>query len=300
LLVREGDADGVAFDHAVTGGGRLCDDGSDGGGRLRSGRGEGDRGKGWASRCGGCRRACGSCCCGWGGQIEVFGTDDVQAGGGGACCSAGESEPGERRHDEGLRRFGFFGFAEQEADARAVDAGCVGQGRLCDDDAGFSGGSNVRDCTEFEAEAADVDGGGAFALAEKVRDGDLLCAEAFGDAHGPLAADGRSGCGGLGQNAAGGRVGGIETVFESEAETEGAGLFAGVGEAEAGEVRDFDLAAVDGKAHGDEGGEKRDDEHRERAEDDVEEAVDAGDLHRSVRIYGVSQPVVMIEMCVFT
>jgi hypothetical protein len=35
---------------------------------------------------------------------------------------------------------------------------------------------------------------------------------------------------------------------------------------------------VDGEAHGDEGGEERDDEHRQGTEDDVEEAVDAAEL----------------------
>ncbi len=101
-----------------------------------------------------------------------------------------------------------------------------------------------------------------------------------------------AGRGRLGEDAAGRRVGGVEAVFEVEAEAEGAGLFAGVGETEAGEVGDFDLAAVDGEAHGDEGGEKRDDEHGQRAEDDIEEAVDAGDLHllcqdiRSSHLFG--------------
>jgi hypothetical protein len=66
------------------------------------------------------------------------------------------------------------------------------------------------------------------------------------------------------------------------------GLFAGVGESEAGEVGDFDFATVDGEAHGDECGEKRDHKHGERAENDVEEAVDPGDLHCLVRIYGES------------
>ena len=41
------------------------------------------------------------------------------------------------------------------------------------------------DDAEVEAEAADVDGGGALALAEDVGDGDLLRTEAFGDADGP-------------------------------------------------------------------------------------------------------------------
>jgi hypothetical protein len=123
-------------------------------------------------------------------------------------------------------------------------------------------------------------------LAEDVGDGDLLCAEAFGDAHGPLAADGDAGCGRLGENVAGRRVGGVEAIFEVEDEAEGAGLFAGVGEGEAGEVGYFDFAAVDGEAHGDERGEERDDQHGQCAEKDVEEAVDAGDLHCTVRING--------------
>ena len=59
-----------------------------------------------------------------------------------------------------------------------------------DDDAGFAGGGDVRDGAEFEAEAADVDGGGALGLAYEVGDGDLLGAETFGDADGPVAADG--------------------------------------------------------------------------------------------------------------
>ena len=155
-----------------------------------------------------------------------------------------------------------------------------------DDDAGWSGGGDVGDGSEFEAEAADVDGGGALGLAEDVGDGDLLRAEAFGDADGPLAADGGAGCGRLGEDVAGGRVGGVEAVFEVEAQAEGAGLLAGVSEGEAGEVGDFDLAAVDGEAHGDEGGEERDDQHGQRAENDVEEAVDAGDSHCLVRING--------------
>lgn len=135
------------------------------------------------------------------------------------------------------------------------------------------------DGSEFEAEAADVDGGGAFRLTEEVGDGDLLCAEAFGNADGPLAAHGRAGCGRLGEDAAGGCVGGVEAVFEVEDQTEGAGLLRGVGEGEASEIGNLDLAAVDGEAHGDVGGEKRDDEHRQGSEDDVEKAVDAGDLH---------------------
>ena len=114
------------------------------------------------------------------------------------------------------------------------------------------------DDAEFEAEAADVDGGGALGLADDVGDCDLLGAEAFGDAHGPLAADGGAGDGRLGQHVAGGYVGGIEAVFEIDAEAEGAGLSAGVCDGEAGEVGDGDLAAVDGEAHGDEGGEERD------------------------------------------
>jgi len=136
----------------------------------------------------------------------------------------------------------------------------------------------VGDDALFEAEAADVDGGSALRLAGEIGDGDLLGAEAFGDADGPLATDGHAGCGGLGEDAPGRRVGRVEAVFKGEAEAEGAGLLAGVGEREAGEVGDFDLAAVDGETHGDVGGEQRDDSHGERAEEDVEEAIDAADL----------------------
>ena len=50
---------------------------------------------------------------------------------------------------------------------------------------------------------------------------------------------------------------------------------AGFGEGEAGEVGDLDLATVDGEAHGDEGGDERDDQHRQCAEHKVEDAVDA-------------------------
>lgn len=136
----------------------------------------------------------------------------------------------------------------------------------------------MSDRAEFESEAADVDGGSALALAEEVGDGDLLCAEAFGDADGPLATDGGAGSGGLREDASGWNVGGEEAIFKGEAEADGARLLAGVGEGEAGEVGNFDLAAVDGEAHGDEGGDERDDEHRQGTEDDVEEAVDAADL----------------------
>ena len=127
-----------------------------------------------------------------GGLVEVFGADDAQAGGGGAGSGAGEGEAGERGHEEGLGRLALFRFAEQEADARAVDAGGVGAGGLGDDDAGRSGCGDVSDGTEFEPETADVDGGGALGLTEDVGDRDLLGAEALSDADGPLAADCRA------------------------------------------------------------------------------------------------------------
>ena len=161
--------------------------------------------------------------CGGGSEVEVFGADDVKAGGGGAGGGSGEREAGERGHDEGIGGFGLFGFAEQEADARAVDAGGVGAGGLGDDDAGVSGCGDVGDGAEFEPETADVDGGGALALTEEVGDGDLLRAEAFGDADGPLAADGDAGGGGLREDVAGRRVGGVEAVFEIEDAGRGSG-----------------------------------------------------------------------------
>lgn len=199
----------------------------------------------------------------------------MEAGGCCSCCGGGEGEAGEGGHDEGFGGGCGFGVAEEEADAGAVDADGVGGGGLGDDDSGFAGGGDVGDGTEFEAEAADVDGGGALGLAEEVGDGDLLGAEAFGDADGPLATDCEAGGGGLGEDAAGWGVGGVEAVFEAEDEAEGAGFLAGFGEGEAGEVGDFDFVAVDGEAHGDEGGDERYGEHREGAQNDVEEAVDA-------------------------
>ena len=171
----------------------------------------------------------------------------------------------------------MFGVGEEEANAGAVDAGGVGVGGLGDDGAGLARGGDVGDGAEFERDAADVDGCGALGLADEIGDGDILGAEAFGDADGPLATDDRTGSGGLGEDAAGRRGGGVEAVFEVEAEAEGAGLFAGVGDGEAAEVGDFDFAAVNGETHGDEGRDERDHEHSQCSEDDVEEAVDAGE-----------------------
>jgi len=114
-------------------------------------------------------------------------------------------------------------------------------------------------------------------LADEIWDGDVLWAEAFGDANGPLATDDRTGGRRLCEDAAGWRGGGVEAVLEVEAEAEGTGFFAGVGDGETAEVGDFDLTAVDGEAHGDEGGDERDDQHGECAEDDVKETVDAGE-----------------------
>ena len=285
--------DGVAFDYAVAGWWCLVDDGADG--DQWSGRGGWCSGWSWSRSGGGASWARGGRLgCAWcgrggrGGGVEIFGADDAQAGGVGARCSAGEGETGERRHEEGVGRFGLGGLAEEEADAGTIDAGRVGGRGLGDDDAWFSGCCNVRDGAELEAEAANVDGGGALALAENVGDGDLLCAEAFGDPYGPLTADGDTGCGRLGENVAGRRVGRVEAIFEGEDKAERAGLFAGVREGQAGEVWHLDLSAMDGEAHGDERGEECHDQHGQRTENDVEEAVDSGDLHCSVRIYGES------------
>jgi hypothetical protein len=77
---------------------------------------------------------------------------------------------------------------------------------LGDDDAGVSGCCDVGDCAELKPEPADVDGRGALALAEQVGDGDLLWAETFSDADGPLTADGDARSGRLGEDAARGRA----------------------------------------------------------------------------------------------
>jgi len=210
--------------------------------------------------------------------VQFFGADDVKAGSSGSADGGGERETGERWHDVGIGRCCFFGFAEQEADAGTVDAGGVRVGGLGDDDTGVSGCGDVGDGAEFEPKPADVDGGCAFALTDEVGDGDLLCAEAFGDAHGPLAAHGDAGGWGLRQDVSGRRVGRVEAVFEVEDEAVGAGLLAGFEKGESGEVGNLDLAAVDGEAHGDECGDESHDEHRQGTQDDVEEAVDVAGL----------------------
>lgn len=131
---------------------------------------------------------------------------------------------------------------------------------------------------EVEVEAAKVEVGRALGLADEVGDVDLLGAEAFGDANGPLAAYGGSGSRVLGEDAAGWGGGGVEAVFEGEAEAEGRGFAAGIGDGKTGEVGDCDLAAVDGETHGNEGGEERDGEHGESAKGDIEEAVDGAEF----------------------
>jgi hypothetical protein len=131
----------------------------------------------------------------------------------------------------------------------------------------------VGDGAEVEREAAEVDGGGALGLANEVGDGDLLGTEAFGDADGPLTADLGAGGWGLGEDVTGWSGGGVELVLEGEAEAEGVDFVAGVGDGEAGEVGDYDLATVNSETHGDEGGGESYREHGEGAEEEVEEAL---------------------------
>ena len=247
--------DCLACEDAVSGGGGLGDDGGYGGSSGFGGSGFGD-----------------------GEGVDVFDdahTDGSDAGGGGW-----EGQASEGRHDEGGRSswrrrwcFDLFGNTDEEADARTLGAGGVGAGGLGEDDAGFAGRGDVGDDAELEPEAADIDGGGSLGLADDVGNGNLLRAEAFGDAYSPLAADDGAWSGRLGEDSAGGYVGGVETVFEVDVEAEGTGLFACVGEGEAGEIGDRDLAAVDGEAHGREGGGECDHEHGEGAENEVEGAL---------------------------
>jgi hypothetical protein len=241
--------DGCAFGDAVAGGGRLGDDG-------------------------------GACCyvglgydsgCGDGECVDVF--DDAYADGCYAGGGGGEREAGEGGHDEaGGWCVDLFGFADEEADAGAQGAG-VGVGGLGDDDAGFGICGDVGDDAEVEPETTDVDGGGAFALAEDVGDGDLLGAEAFGDADGPGMADGGAGAGRLGEDKTGRRSWRIEAVFEVDAEADGVGLLAGVGDGEASQVRYRDLAAMYGEPHGDESRYESHYKHGQGAEDEVEDTL---------------------------
>jgi len=167
---------------------------------------------------------------------------------------------------------GGFGFADQKADAGAVDACGGGGGGLGEDDAGRAGGGDVGDGAEVERETADVDGGSALGLADDVGDGDALGAEAFGDADGPVAADFGAGGRELGEDAAGGGGGGVEAVLDGDVEAGSGGFVDGFGDGLAGEVGDFDLAAVDGEAEGDEGREEGDGEHGQGADQDVKES----------------------------
>ena len=102
---------------------------------------------------------------------------------------------------------------------------------------------------------------------------DALRAERLGDADRPLAADAGAGRGVLREDAAGGNVAGVEAVLQVELQAFAAGGFAGVGDGEAGERGNDCLAAVDGEAHGDEGRDKRDGDHREGAQKECKNAL---------------------------
>ncbi len=199
----------------------------------------------------------------------------MEAHGGGAEGSHGEGDAGEVGHDEGVGGGGVGGLRDEERDAGAIYIGRVGRGGLGKDGVGWAVGGKVGDGAGFEAEALDGDGGGALGLADGVGDLDLLGAEGLGDADLGVAADGLAGGGGLADEVAGGDGGGVEAVLDGEGEALGVGALLGVGDGEAGEAGDVDLAAVDGEAHGDEGGEERDREHGQRAEGEVEETEDA-------------------------
>ena len=132
----------------------------------------------------------------------------------------------------------------------------MGEGHL-----GVAGGVDVGEGAEVELHAADVHGGVAEGLADDVGDSDLLGAEGFGDADRPAVADAGAGGGGLGEDAAGGDGGGVETVFDIEVDAGFEGGGAGLADGHAGEVGDGDLVAVERNAQGDRGGEQHDDEH---------------------------------------
>jgi len=110
-------------------------------------------------------------------------------------------------------------------------------------------------------------------LAEDVGDGDLLGAQAFGDADGPFAANGDAGAGRLSEDETGRRSWRIEAVFEVHAEADGVGLLAGVRDGEASQVRYGDLAAMDGQPHGDESRYESHYKHGQGAEDEVEDTL---------------------------
>lgn len=106
-----------------------------------------------------------------------------------------------------------------------------------------------------------------------IGDRHLLGSDAFRDADGPLAAHSGAGCRELPEDVTGRDVGRVELVLETEAEAEVAGFGAGLLQGEAGEVGNLHLAAMNGKAHGDEGREQGDSKHCHCGEEDVEEAL---------------------------
>ena len=64
-----------------------------------------------------------------------------------------------------------------------------------------------------------------------------------------------------------------------------------LGDRKPGEVRDLDLATVDGQTHGDKRGDERDRKHRHGTEEDVEKALHAHSGYRLIVSHGYRWPV---------
>jgi len=254
----------LAYDYAGEGGGF---------GRSRCGRG------GWQWRVG-----AGDGGDGGDGDVLEAGGVELEANAAEGVLGADDGEAGEVGHDEAVGG-GVVGVGYQEVDAGLLDAQGFGGRVLGDDGAGGGFGvGQVSGGAGLQAYAAQVEGGDALLVAEDAGDFDLLGAEALGDADAPLAADYRVGGGRLGEDVAGGDVGGVVAVVDLEVEAEAGGLAAGFGDGHVLEGGDADLRAVDGEVHGGDGGDQRHDDKRHEQERALEEVPDGAkaELHGKV------------------
>ncbi len=182
----------------------------------------------------------------------------------------GVAEANKGGHNEGVGGVPGLG-AEEEIDAGLVDTG-VGRRGLGQDHIGVTGGVEVDLGAEVELVAAELHGGLADGFTGNVRDGDLLRAKALDDTDLPAFADFGAGCGGLGEDAAGGDGGGVEAILDVEVKAVMEGSVGGFLHGEAGQVRDGDFAGVESEAQGEGGRENRNGDHGEGAEGDAEVA----------------------------
>ena len=170
---------------------------------------------------------------------------------------------------------GWFGQRRgvKEADPGRSNSLGSWRGRLRDD--GFRSGvraGDFRSESYLETAAADVDFSGAGTHAQNRRDVYKLCSEALGGLHAPSATYVGSRVGLLREDAPGGNNDRIEVVAVGQLEAALEGDTLGCGGSHATEVRDRNLAAMDGKPHADERRGKRDDDQHQNLGEQAKEA----------------------------